>query len=136
MAKRKSASKPRKQNKKLQSQAFLIPPRVVTALTLLVMASLLYVWLSNSREALGGEITRLERELQNKVNARLDEEYRWSQLTHAVKLEEKLAEFNLTMTWPDSSRVIEIGNVDRILGRAQTGPRRVEVAEALEDSKR
>ncbi len=105
----------RRNNRKKQSEGFIFPVPLASALGLAAAVALTYLWLCGRCEAIGGQIKILEdrkTELQKRV---INEEYKWASMKSPANIERLLRQFNIEMVWPEKGHVVQVRDADREL---------------------
>lgn len=97
----------RRVNRK-RNNGFLFPPQLALVFALLAIFALGYLGLCSRCEGLNREVKRIEEnraELRRRV---VNEQYKWANQTSLSRIEAKLAEFKLDMSFPPSSRIVHL----------------------------
>lgn len=98
----------RKKNRKKDSEGSVFPAPFAAILGAVALVSLGYLWLCGRCEAMGARIKMLE---NNKVEVHkrmINEEYKWSNMKSPGNILALLQRYNLSMNYPDESRVIRL----------------------------
>ena len=107
MAKRRTKRRSKRNRKKSEARVS-VPSPLVGILVTVAMLSLAYLWLCGRCDALGKEITRLEKKVAERHGRRLNEEYKWSNMKSPGNMERLLKKHNLVMTLPNEADVIRV----------------------------
>jgi hypothetical protein len=104
-------------NRRLQAQAFVMPPLVALGLTLAGAALLSYLWLRNTTEAVGRKIKLLEQDRILLAEEISIQTAAWNELTSPQGLENALRRFELRMTHAHGQQAVTVRNRDVWLDR-------------------
>jgi hypothetical protein len=86
----------------------LFPPQLALLLALIALLGVCYLWISNRCETLSRDIKRIEESRADLERRVVNEQYKWAHQTSLSRLEAKLAEFQIEMSFPPSSRIVHL----------------------------
>lgn len=95
-------------NRKRTDHVYLVPPPLATVLILAAVLSLSYLWLCGRCEDLGKRIKSLERECAKVRKVRVNEEFKWYNMTSLPSMEKALQRHGLQMNFPPQGRVVQL----------------------------
>ena len=98
----------RKKNRKKDSRGFVFPAPFAAILGAAALLSIGYLWLCGRCEAMGAQIKMLENRKVEVHNRALNEEYKWSNMKSPGNILALLRRYNLSMDYPDESRVVRL----------------------------
>ncbi len=97
-----------KKNRKKDSDGFIFPAPFAAILGAVAVISLGYLWLCGRCDSLGRQIKSLE-EKKVEIHKRvINEEYKWSNMKSPGNILAMLRHNNLTMDYPEESRVVRL----------------------------
>ena len=98
----------RKKNRKKDSEGFIFPAPFAAILGAVALVSLGYLWLCGRCEAMGARIKMLENKKVEAHKRVINEEYKWSNMKSPGNILALLQRYNLSMNYPDESRVVRL----------------------------
>ena len=98
----------RKKNRKKDSEDFIFPAPFAAILGAVALVSLGYLWLCGRCEAMGVQIKMLENKKVETHKRAINEEYKWSNMKSPGNILALLQRYNLSMNYPDESRVVRL----------------------------
>ena len=98
----------RKKNKKKNVRAVGFPSPLAAILVSVGLLSLVHLWLCGRCEALGKEITTLEKRKIEAHRRALNEQYKWSNMKSPQNMERLLKRHHLEMRLPNESFVVRV----------------------------
>jgi hypothetical protein len=98
----------RKKNRRKDSEGFIFPAPFAAILGAVAMVSLGYLWLCGRCEAMGAQIKMLENKKAEAHKRVINEEYKWSNVKSPGNILALLHRYNLSMNYPDESRVVRL----------------------------
>lgn len=99
----------RRVNRK-RNRGMSVPPTLSLSLVLAVLLAVGYLWIANRCESLSRDIKRIEESRSDLQRRVANEQYKWANQTTLSRLEAKLAEFRIEMSFPPSSRIVRLGH--------------------------
>jgi len=99
------AARRKRRNRKKRVDGFIFPTPFAGILVFASVAALSYLWLCSRCEELGREIKKLEKQQVELTKKFLNEEYKWTRLKSPQSLEDSLARYGISMTWPRRDQV-------------------------------
>ena len=114
-----------KKNRRKDSEGFIFPAPFAAILGAVALVSLGYLWFCGRCEALGSQIKTLEKRKDEAHKRVINEEYKWSNMKSPGNIMALLQRYNLSMTYPEESRVVRLRyrSVDSALLRDAAGRR-------------
>ena len=103
----------RNRRKRVNGYAARVPLAVFVAVALMLIIGML--WLKAGSDALGAEISRLERVSQDLTEQLLNEEMKWNRMQSARNISTVLTRSGIRMDWPASGQVVRMQDARRDL---------------------
>jgi hypothetical protein len=97
-----------KKNRKKDSEGFIFPAPFAAILGAVALVSLGYLWFCGRCEALGAQIKMLENRKVEAHKRVLNEQCKWSNMKSPGNILALLQSHNLSMTYPEESRVVRL----------------------------
>lgn len=88
----------------------MLPVPFAIVAVLISMIALVYVWLGCRCDSLGKQLKTLEAqkaELEKRIQ---NEEYNWTRMKSPLSMEEALAKFHISMTWPGHEQIVRLSD--------------------------
>ncbi len=97
-----------RRNRKKNEVKVVFPSPLAAILVAAACLSLAYLWFCGRCDALGKEMTRLERRLEEVQGRVLNEEFKWTNMRAPGNMENLLARHRLVMRLPGEQEVIRV----------------------------